>query len=80
MDRNILPLHEVPLNTLAEIKSLNCNGHIRRRFLDLGFIPGTILMPLFKSPFGDPTAYQIRGILLAIRKEDADSILVSTKY
>lgn len=30
----------------------------------------------FESPFGDPVAYEVQGILVAIRKEDGRKILV----
>ena len=47
------------------------NGPLKRRLLDLGIIPNTVITPILKSPSGDPTAFGIRGALIAIRKEDA---------
>lgn len=44
--------------------------------MDLGIINGTIIKPVFKSPSGDPTAFEIRGTLIAIRKEDTSLIYV----
>lgn len=67
-------LNELPLNTVGIIDSLNCNGNIRRRLLDLGLVNGTKIVPIFKSPSGDPTAYEIRKTLIAIRKEDSELI------
>lgn len=67
-------LNELPLNTVGIIDNLNCNGNIRRRMLDLGLIKGTKIMPVFKSPSGDPIAYEIRKTLIAIRKEDSECI------
>ena len=51
-------------------------GDIRRRILDLGIIPGTIIKPVLKSPFSEPRAFEVRNTLLAIRKEDAEKIFV----
>jgi DtxR family transcriptional regulator, Mn-dependent transcriptional regulator len=51
-------------------------GPERRRFLDLGIIPGTIIEAELHSPMGDPTAYRIRGTLIALRREQADLINV----
>ena len=45
--------------------------------LDLGITPGTSIVPVLKSPSGDPRAFNVRGTLLAIRTEDAKNILVS---
>lgn len=70
-------LNELPLNTVGIIDNLNCNGNIRRRLLDLGLVNGTKIIPVFKSPSGDPTAYEIRKTLIAIRQED--SKLISLK-
>ena len=48
----------------------------RRRFMDLGILPGTLIKAELESPGGDPLAYRVRGALLALRKEQADHILV----
>ena len=69
-------LNELPLNTVGVIDSLNCNKNIRRRMLDLGLIKGTKIIPVFKSPSGDPVAYEIRKTLIAIRKEDSELIIL----
>ena len=45
--------------------------------LDLGIVKGTLITPIFKSPSSDPTAYEIRGSLIALRKED--SCLIEVK-
>ena len=70
-------LYELPLNTVGIVNDLNCNGNVRRRLLDLGLVKGTKITPVFKSPSGDPTAYEIRKTLIALRKED--SILIDLK-
>lgn len=48
----------------------------RRRFLDLGILPGTSVTAEMAAPGGDPVAYRIRGALIALRSEQADQILV----
>lgn len=70
-------LNELPLNTVGIINKINGKENIRRRLLDLGFINGTKITPIFKSPSGDPVAYEIRKTLIALRKED--SKLISLK-
>ena len=44
--------------------------------MDLGLIRDTIIHSLRKSPSGDPTAYEIRGSVIALRAEDAAKILI----
>jgi len=83
------PLAEPPppaAMTLAALKpgrqgvvvrlSPQCRGPERRRFLDLGILPGTVITAEMVSPGGDPTAYRIRGALIALRREQARLIFV----
>lgn len=72
-----ISLNTLPLNTVGTIVEVNCNPSIKRRLLDLGLIPNTKIIPIFKSIGGDPIAYEVRGTTLAIRNEDAKNILVN---
>ncbi len=62
----------------AEVLGLTeaCRGSERRRFLDLGLLPGTRVTAELRSPSGDPTAYRIRDTLLALRREQAGRVRV----
>ncbi len=51
-------------------------GNERRRFLDLGIVPGTIVEAELVGPGGDPTGYRIRDTLIAFRHEQADMIRI----
>lgn len=53
-----------------------CRGPERRRLLDLGFVPGTLVEVEMISPAGDPTAYRVRGSVVALRREQAMHIRV----
>ena len=61
----------------ARILSIRVDGAMRRRLLDLGLIEGTEVLCLGRSPMGDPSAYLIRGAVLAIRARDSSQILVN---
>jgi DtxR family Mn-dependent transcriptional regulator len=56
--------------------SAACQGPQRRRLLDLGVVPGTRITAVLRSASGDPVAYEIRGALIALRREQAEWILV----
>lgn len=56
--------------------SPTCRGLERRRFMDLGILPGTIVEVEMTSPSGDPTAYKVRGSTIALRREQAGHIHV----
>jgi len=55
-----------------------CRGPERRRLLDLGFVPGTRVEVEMVSPAGDPTAYRVRGTIVALRREQANLIRISS--
>ncbi len=72
------PLSELRVGETALVTGLLTLGAIRRRLLDIGLIEGTKIQCLLKSPGGDPIAYQIRGAVIALRKEDANEVMVSS--
>ncbi len=66
------------LGESAEVVALaaSCRGAQRRRLLDLGLVPGTRVTSELRGPSGDPTAYRIRGALIALRRDQASHIFV----
>jgi DtxR family Mn-dependent transcriptional regulator len=75
-----------PLSTLkpgekGQVVALSprLRGADRRRMMDLGILPGTTIDVEMTSPSGDPTAYKIRGALIALRKEQAKLIQVESE-
>ncbi len=69
-------LSEVSLNQSCYIKSLSGEEIIRRRMQDLGMVNGTEVKALFRAPLGEPTAYLVRGTVLAFRKKETELIEV----
>ncbi|NLZ27831.1 MAG: ferrous iron transport protein A [Firmicutes bacterium] len=76
MECNLLPMHQLPPGKRARVKTMNCRGNTRRRMLDLGIIHGTEIELLMRSPSGDPSAYFIRGAVIALRADVASLIMV----
>lgn len=75
--KQTITLDALPLGCSGEILSINVDDEKkRRRMFDLGMTRGTPVFALMRSPLGDPVAYQIRGTLIAIRREDARSIAI----
>lgn len=58
------------------IVKLSAYDDMRRRLQDIGLIEGTVVECLGKSPLGDPTAFLIRGAVIALRSEDAGRAVV----
>lgn len=72
-------LNNVPIGKSAFVSELYSNKDVKRRLRDLGLIKNTLIKPLYKSPLNDPTAYLVRGSVIAIRNDDAKKIIVDTK-
>lgn len=54
--------------------SRSCRGQQRRRLMDLGVIPGTVITAKMRSVGGDPIAYAIRGTTIGLRNQQANMI------
>jgi ferrous iron transport protein A len=72
-----LSLADLPVGSTCLVSSVELTGLLRRRILDLGIIPGTVVECIRKNPAGDPTAYGVRGATIALRHDDASQIKVS---
>ncbi len=59
------------------IENISLPQDLKSRLCELGFIPQTVITPIFAAPSGEPRAYLIRGTQLALRRELTDSILVT---
>lgn len=75
---NYVSLDKIKPGEHAVVSSLDSTGSMRRRLLDIGLIRNTEVECLGRSPGGDPSAFLIRGAVIAIRSEDCRNILVSS--
>jgi DtxR family Mn-dependent transcriptional regulator len=73
------PLSHLQLGERGQVVGLSprIRGSERRRMMDLGILPGTVVTAELRSPSGDPTAYRIRDALIALRLEQAQFIHIS---
>lgn len=71
-----MKLSELCLNQIGIVEDINCDENIKRRLLDIGLVKGTNIVPVLQSPSKDPRAFEIRGTIIAIRREDTEKIEV----
>ncbi len=78
LEKNLNRLTEIAIGEQAEVVRISaaCRGQQRRRLMDFGIVPGTIIEPDLRSAGGDPTAYRILGTTIALRKDHANFIIV----
>lgn len=60
----------------AIVAEIHSASGLRHRLLDLGFIPGTPLRALRRAPLGDPSVYEIRGMRICLRRQEAALVQV----
>lgn len=60
----------------AVVIKVNGQGALRRRLLEMGLTPGTVVHVHKAAPSGDPLEIILRGYHLTLRKQEAGSIEV----
>ncbi len=60
----------------AKIVSLNNNQKTKNKLLRLGVVEGVKVKAVRKAVFNGPIQIKVRDFCLAIRKQDADKIIV----
>lgn len=76
---DICYLSDLKREQKAVVVKLNSRGSMRRRLQDIGIVEGTRVICVGKSPLGDPTAYLIKGAVIALREEDSGKIMVQVQ-
>ena len=71
-----MTLDKCPVGKEYRITAANGEGALRRRLLDMGITPRTVVMIRKVAPMGDPIEIHLRGYELTIRIDDAKKIEV----
>ena len=74
--KNEKRLCDLSLGEVGCVKCLLSSGSMRRRLLDIGLCCGTEVRCVGESPLGDLRAFLIRGSEVAIRRHDAEGIII----
>jgi Fe2+ transport system protein FeoA len=69
-------LADLPLGVEAVIVGYSNGAAARKRFVEMGLVPGSRVTRLRAAPFGDPSEYAVFGARLAVRRRDAAVVLV----
>ena len=71
-------LSELAVGEKAKVAAIspNCRGQQRRRLMDLGIVPGSLISPEIKSASGDPVGYRVMGTTIGIRQKEAELIFI----
>ena len=75
--QKIMTLDQLSVGESCEICQVgNQRGAVKRRLVDMGLTPGTVVTLVKIAPFGDPMELRLRGYELSLRKEDAAQIRI----
>lgn len=62
--------------TFVKILKVTGQKNSRKRILDMGLTPGTMVEVIRRAPLGDPVEFKLKGYNLSLRKKEAGSVLV----
>jgi ferrous iron transport protein A len=72
------------VRTLSDLKEgesgiidrLDLPEDVARRLMELGFLPGHIVVPARSAPGGEPRVYRVDGSEVALRRETASHLIL----
>ena len=70
----MISLNELKVNEEAIISFVLADENIKKRLLDVGFVKGSKVKKVLEK--GNIVAYEIKGAIMAIRKDDTKNIMV----
>ncbi|AUN15049.1 ferrous iron transport protein [[Clostridium] sordellii] len=73
----MVKLTDVDVCSTVRVEGLLSEGYLRERMLALGLTNGALVDVLRKGPKNNLTVYNIRGAMIALRKEESEKIIVS---
>ncbi|MDR1688053.1 MAG: ferrous iron transport protein A [Clostridiales bacterium] len=71
-----MKLSELKIGESGRVLEVGGEKALRRRLLDMGITPRTIIKIKKRAPLGDPIELLLRGYVLTIRLDDAKNITV----
>ena len=72
-------LQDIHPGQIATIVRVGGVASLRRRFIEMGIVPGETIRSERVAPLGDPVAYRIKGYRLSLRREEASQIEVKVE-
>ncbi len=76
--REATPLDSLPHGRAARVVSVGGEDAVARRLMEMGVVPGAPVCVIKSAPLGDPLEVRIRGYHLALRRSEAQAILVTS--
>lgn len=75
----VISLDKLKNGCTATVLSIKTNASLKQRLMDIGFVKGATVKAVHQSPSGNPRAYLIKGVVIALRNCDASEIVVEVE-
>jgi Fe2+ transport system protein FeoA len=72
-----ISLAELKPGEVGTIIRLTGSMSIKKRIADMGLTPGAKIEMIRSAPMGDPVEFTLRGYLLTLRKDEAESVIIA---
>ena len=69
-----MTLKDLGIGKSGKVLSVGGEKVLRRRLMEMGITPRTVVTVEKAAPMGDPIALSLRGYVLALRLEEAEKI------
>ena len=73
-----MTLDKTPLGATVRIVSLESSDTVTLRLMEMGMVPGSAVRVVKFAPLGDPIQICVRNYHLALRRNEARAITVSS--
>jgi len=71
-----ITLAQLPRGESGVLDRLDLPEDIARRLMELGFLPGQVIVPARSAPGGGPRVYRVDGSEVALRRETAARLIL----
>lgn len=76
--RGVTSLNALPHGVAARVVSVEGEGAVALRLMEMGVVPGAPVRVIKAAPLGDPVEVRVHGYHLALRRSEAETILVTS--
>jgi ferrous iron transport protein A len=76
--RGAISLNALPHGVRARVVSVEGEGAVALRLMEMGVVPGAPVRVINAAPLGDPIEVRVHGYHLALRRSEAETILVTS--
>jgi len=72
-----MTLKDLGIGKSGRVLTVGGEKALRRRILEMGITPGTMVTVKKTAPMGDPVELLLRGYVLSLRLKDAEKITIA---